>query len=359
MQRRYGVVLLAAVAVATVAVLPAHASSKSVHRIMRSSVRALRAPQRADAAVAKPDIPAIAWTPAATLPAGVAETGGGAALAAKFYVIGGYDSAGETGAVQIYNKASNSWTTDTADPVPSGTLVDSAFCTNPADHTIHAVNGGIGGLLASAHQVYNPAGPAGSRWTIAAAPIVGATTFFSQDSGCAFIGGKMYLWGGYGVYTTTDIQRITLVYDPATDTWADTGKLMVQGELWSGHTSNTTTAYDAGGTHDLSTFAADKNTESFKPATGWAAGAMLPVALLGPAEGLISTHLLVWGGDAPTGFSNKSYHCVLPACTSWSALPANVPSAKAFTAWGSGTSLFNGGGYDAAFAVQNTAEHLP
>src|SRR5437667_10675404 len=87
MQRRFAVVLLAAVALAAVFILPARAASRGTHRALRSSVRALHAPK---ATVNQHANVNVAWTPAATMPTALEETGGGAGAGNSFYVIGGH-----------------------------------------------------------------------------------------------------------------------------------------------------------------------------------------------------------------------------------------------------------------------------
>ncbi|HEX9313661.1 MAG TPA: hypothetical protein VGA30_12685 [Actinomycetota bacterium] len=57
--------------------------------------------------------------------------------------------------------------------------------------------------------------------------------------------------------------------------------------------------------------------------------------------------------------SNKTYGCNLPACASWATTGFNLPVAKGFFAWGSGSSIYSGGGFDSAFNALTAAEHLP
>ncbi len=359
MQRRFAVVLLAAVALAAVFILPARAANRDTHRAFRSSAHALRAPRGADVAQ-KPSAPNVAWVAGAPMPVALAEQGGGVAVKGFFWSIGGYNGGGTVqNNTQRYNKTSNSWAAGAPIPGTGGGWADAAFCFDSAGKKIHVVNGVDGSFLYAAHQVYDPLA---DTWTFAAAPNIPVEgNYYSQDSGCAFIGGKMYLYGGYGLTDlggVADLQTLTWVYDPATDTWADTGKLMVTSYLWSGFTSTATAAYAAGGV-DLG-FVPHNNTQSFTPAGGWVARAALPQALGGPGEGNISGRLVVWGGQTSAGtMSNKTYACTLPACASWSTAPFNIPAAKGYFAWGSGSSIYSAGGFDSAFAVLASSEHLP
>ena len=154
----------------------------------------------------------------------------------------------------------------------------------------------------------DPTQPVGSRWSFGAAPIVGGNNFFSQDSGCAWINGRMYLYGGFGVVppsTTAKLQRITWVYDPTTQTWADTGKLIVGTPgLWFGYTGSKSAAFFAGGTTHITTDDAPSPlVESFTPAGGWKRLTNLPIpagsdvaGLLAPGMGILGTNLSVMGG---------------------------------------------------------------
>lgn len=314
-------------------------------------------------AVARPASTNIAWTVAAPLPTAVAETGGGAATGNFFWTAGGYDATFTvTNKTQQYNKGTNAWATKAPIPGAGGGWADAAFCWDPVGKKLHVVNGHDGSFLYAAHQVFDPLT---NTWSFLAFPMLASgDTYFSQDSGCAFIGEKMYLFGGYGVVSPTPgivgIQRITWVYDPATDTWTDTGRLMVVGRLWQGYTNNATTAFAAAGLIDLTTGALTDTTEKFNPAGGWVASAVLPKALYGVGEGVAGTHLVVWGG-ADAGFvaQNKTYGCTLPACGAWATTAFNLPVAKGFGAFGSGSSLYSAGGYDSSGAVLGSAEHLP
>jgi N-acetylneuraminic acid mutarotase len=294
------------------------------------------------------------------MPTAAAEQGGGVGASKFFWSIGGYGSAGTViNNTQRYTTTSNTWAAGAPIPgAPSAGWADAAYCIDPAAKKIHVVNGVDGTFLYSAHQVYDPIT---DTWTYAAAPnIPTAGNYYSQDSGCAFIGGKLYLFGGYGLTTggAAALQTLTWVYDPATDTWSDTGKAMVTSFLWQGYTNTGTAAYSAAGL-DLS-FVEHNNTESFTPAGGWVAGPALPQALGGAGEGIVAGRVVVWGGQTTAGtMSNKTYACTLPACASFSTLPFNIPAAKGYFAWGSSKSVLSGGGFDNAFTVLTSSEHLP
>jgi hypothetical protein len=369
MHKRFAVVLLAALSAAAVFVLPAQAgSNRNAHVLHAYGVKGLVKTKAALGGTAKPQVVNVVWTSAATMPTAREETGGGAAIGNLFYAIGGFTDFSVptvTNANEQYNKASNTWTAKAPIPgAPSAGWADAAICVNTADKTIHVVNGVDGSFLYAAHQVYSTTT---NTWSNLAPPnTVADGNFYSQDSGCAFIGGKMYLFGGYGLtdtgpHSVAAIQNFTWVYDPTTDSWSDALKAMQHPRLWMGYASNTTTAYAAGGTDNISTFVPINSTESFTPTGGWVARANLPKALLAPGESIVATHLLVYGGgDNTFTTQNKTYHCNMPpACASWATATFNLPSAKWFTIFASGASAFDAGGDTGSGVPVNTAEHLP
>jgi hypothetical protein len=377
MHKRFAVVFLAAVALAAVFILPARAAGKATHVARAYGVKGVVKTARSLASVQRPGHVNVAWTPAATLPVAVEETGGGAGAGNSFYVPGGYENFSQPAlndTVQSYKKLTNTWTNNTSDPFPpvpglvSG-LADAGSCYDPVGKKVHIIDGvaydatGQGFIIAE-HLVYDPAAAPGSRISFLSYPVNSVTgeIWYGQDQGCAFISGKMYLFGGYGVIGggSAAIQKATWVYDPGTDTWTDSGKLMQHPRLWMGYTSNSTNAFAAAGTDNLSFFTPLNSTEKFTPATGWAATANLPIALLAPGEGLVGTHLVVFGGGNSSFVTqNKTYHCLLPNCSSFTTLSFNLPSSKWFMAFGAGTSIYSAGGDTGSGVPVNTSEHLP
>jgi hypothetical protein len=174
----------------------------------------------------------------------------------------------------------------------------------------------------------------------------------------------MYLYGGYGIIIPSQpsgvIEQATWVYDPTAGTWSDTGFLMVHPRLWMGYAGSTASAFAAGGTDNLTTRTPLASTEKFTPGSGWVATANLPVGLLGPGEGDVSTHLIVWGGQNSSGVTqSKTYACTIPACTAFSTTAFNLPAPKSFSAFGYGSNIFNAGGMTSGGIAVATAEHLP
>src|SRR5438067_130943 len=225
---------------------------------MRSSARAVHMPARL-----RPRGRA-SFVSAGTMTQAIEENEGGAVIGGKFYVPGGLETGGTTtyGFVQIYNSTTHTWTVDTAHPFALGSSgqplsSDGAVCTDGT--RVFFINGADGQFIYSAFQIYTP----GTGWTYGTLPNDGTGTgtnyFYSQDSGCAVLGGKVYLFGGYGLFanqTAETFNKVTLVYDPATQLWSNTGKNMLAGGIWSGYGQvQTQVALYGGGVNNVSTFA--------------------------------------------------------------------------------------------------------
>src|SRR5207248_7373409 len=155
-------------------------------------------------------------------------------------------------------------------------------------------------------QIWDRTKPAGQRWSFGTFPQVNGKYYASQASGCVVLGGKVYLFGGYGAIQgqpAASLQKITLVYDPATDTWSGTGKNMTTGSIWFGYTKAGGQAWAAGGIGNLNTFVPTPVVESFSPSTGWANRISLPTppgadtpGLVAEGIGVLSNKLSVFGG---------------------------------------------------------------
>jgi hypothetical protein len=295
--------------------------------------------------------PTANWSLIADIPVGVAQTGGGAFSGRNMYVPGGF-KADQTlhDKMQTYSSSANAWVVD-AEPIidaPEG-WADAAICTNPQTRQIHYVNGIDSQFLYASHRVYNPAAPPGTRWSFLALPQLtdpGATTYFSQSSGCAWLGGMMYLFGGYGVVDQSPyddpgaVLRTTWVYDPVTDTWADTGRLMKSARIWFGYTNIASQAFAIGGAANVVDFTSLASTERFAPATGWANMPALPEGRLAPGAGVFGTNVTVFGGGTGDAFNGYALHNTTLGCPSgcitWADLDRQLNTHRWFTAWASG-----------------------
>ncbi len=310
----------------------------------------------------------------------VEESGGAVFLKGKVYLPGGYINVSTPtlyGHMQTYDVASDKWTAETeripAAP-PRGGWGDAAVCSDGTK--VYVVNGGNGTLIYSALQIYDPGAPAGQRWTISPhAPSLDGTHFFiSQQSGCAWIGGKMYLFGGLGAVQpagTSTIQKLTWAYNPATHTWTDTGKKLRVGTWFFGYTSSSTTAFFAGGTTKIATGVPNKEAESFSPAGGWKSVPSLPVpasstvpGLLAPSLGMLGKNLEVFGGGGYDGsrfvLQVATLTCANATCSHWVNDSKNLNTARWFAAsayGGSASTLYVAGGGKAPSGATNTSEH--
>lgn len=135
----------------------------------------------------------------APLPAATRGACGGVLASGKILVVGGYN-VGEVDLAQIYDPATNSWST--AASVPSGWECAAVV---GADGRVHL----LGGESASTtHRSYDEAN---NQWLTHAALPVGRTT---HGAGVAPDGRIVVFGGGSGGGVTTDI------YNPTLDTWA-------------------------------------------------------------------------------------------------------------------------------------------
>jgi hypothetical protein len=300
--------LLGAVAVAASLALLMGATAQAAGSIKRSTGHALRSPARAISArqALRTNAPTANYLPAGNMKTGVNENGGGAALGTKLYVPGGFTDTANSqllGVMQTLNANTNKWSKDTelmpavADLAVQG-WADAAVCADSQSKKVYVINGVDGQFLYAATQIYDTTAPLGARWSFGSLPVLanGITTFFSQDSGCAVIQGKVYLFGGYAAIGDPNdpnlqagLTKATWVYDPGTDTWADTVQPMKKAALWFGYTSNGKSAYAAGGTDNLTTLLPIVNVQTYKPATGWKGLHALSDGLLAPGMGILGT----------------------------------------------------------------------
>lgn len=245
---------------------------------------------------------------------------GGAASAVlngQLYVATGFSSSGATQAVEAYDPATNVWTTKA--PIPTarpyagaatinGKLYVVGGCTNNGDCRIGTTN-----LL----EIYNSAT---NTWTTGA-PMQTARHAFAIGA----IGGKLYVAGGRQACPSCNNAVTTEVYDPATNTWTTKATMptvrhsaasaVVNGQL-----------YVVGGSPGLS--GVSGAVEAYDPATNvWTAKASMltPRQALGAdaANGLLYA---ISGLTAASSVTNivEAYN---PATNTWSAR-APIPTAR-------------------------------
>jgi hypothetical protein len=287
------------------------------------------------------------------------------------YVPGGLYSDKLLGQMQIYD--GTSWTVD-AEIMPypeeagtSGWYLG-AVCADPAGK-IHVLNGTMDGInITASHQVFDPSAPAGLRWSWGPPPVLPTLSayFVSILSGCAYIGGKLYLFGGLGYinYTPPPPEEwtplaATWVYDPATGVWSDTGMPMITPREMHTYGSSASFAFVAGGSPDNSTYT--PTVERFSPATGWASLPDLPAARYAFGMGVARRLLLVWGGLDATGLTlGSTLKCRPAGCASWTDMNRNLATPRSWFAWASGGGkLYAAGGFDDLGANLSSAEKAP
>jgi hypothetical protein len=241
-------------------------------------------------------------------------------LGGKVYMPGGFTTGFVAyGHMQRLNTATGAWSAE-SETVPSGTIGQAAVCTDGSK--VYVVGGIVASAIVSMTQVYDPAVAAGSRWSTGVNPHTTAEgNLYVRDGGCAWIGGKLYLFGGQAVTDNGGINGIsdfTWVFDPASGQWSDTGFSMRVANWIFGYTSNSTTAFVLGGENTAGTYLRD--AEKFRPAHGWTKLPALPVppgapagtGLAWPGAGFLSSGLVVFGGVSQA--STNAYQTRLLVC---------------------------------------------
>jgi len=295
----------------------------------------------------------------------------GVALKGKVYDPGGLKAPGSDYAqMQVFNPATNTWTAETESmPQP---LSGAAVCANGSK--VFVINGIAINQPMSIMQIYDPAQPAGSRWSTGVNPHIGTDTLMSRDGGCAWLGGKLYLFGGdANAGTISGPSDFTWLYDPALGTWADTGFKMARETWLFGYTDDHQFAYVAGGEDPTGKYI--RTTEMFDPATGWTKMAQLPTpsgatsgtGLEWPGVGFLNGDLAVFGGFASgtAGAQKRTLVCASP-CTSsssWTNAGLSLVTPRfafaAITLRGQSPGLVAAGGADALNTMLDSAERTP
>jgi len=153
-----------------------------------------------------------------------------AAIGNLIYVPAGYNGTSGITNLDVLDASTNTWSTVTSDPVPAPLFAHTCAATGGKLYVAGGSTTGVGGTQA---YVYDPAAPAGSRWS-AIAPLNVARAY----PGGTAIAGKVYVAGGWGT-DTADQKNTVEVYDPATNTWTVLSATMSQARGGPG-------AYNAG-----------------------------------------------------------------------------------------------------------------
>ena len=354
----------------TLVIPPAGAGANKPPAIRSSHLRAIRLAPNPQPATT----PRANWLSAGNMNTAVAETGGGAFLGGKLYVPGGFLAG--FGSVydrmQIYTASTNTWTTD-SERMPGPLLfgvpgwADAAICAGMG--RVFVVNGLDGQLLYSAFQIYDTTAPAGARWSLGPYPATSTTNvFFSQASGCAVIGTKLYLFAGFAAIGDPNDPSLvarpsgaTWVWDMRTGVWSDTGRVMTTARFWHGYAGGSQGAVAAGGTNNTVNFLPTPTAERFTPSGGWSSLPNMPAGRLALGMGIIDVggfKAAVFGGQDSGGVKLAStLTCALPTCSAWMDANLNLTFPRSFFAWGSTTNnLYAAGGQNALGLVIASAE---
>jgi hypothetical protein len=336
----------------------------------------LAAPRRDARPATEEADPAGRWKSAGTLSRAVAQTGSAAFVNGHGYVVGGYTRFRPVRLfpyVQVYDGVA--WTVDSSEKIPIVDRVgatgwaDAAVCADPGGR-IHVIDGTDGRFLYAVHMVYDPAAPAGSRWTYDTAPTVNHVMYAAQDAGCAYLDGKLYLFAGYGAIgnAAADFQTITWVYDPDERTWADTGQALHTARVWHGYATSGRAIFVSGGTNDRFYYTPTDSNEAYTPSRGWVELPPLPAAWRGgrlaPGVGVIGDELLVFGGGTGSfrthwNVERVTLGCALP-CTGWTNTRRDLQTPAWYFGWASGDGhVLAAGGQDVDLDILDAAEIGP
>ncbi|MET9382544.1 carboxypeptidase regulatory-like domain-containing protein [Streptomyces sp. NPDC002928] len=173
------------------------------------------------------------------------------------------------------------------------TLMDNAVATGD-DGKVYSVDGVSGTTLSSTGYVYNPET---TSWTTIA------------DNGTpreapvsAFIGGKLYLTGGWSASGAN--VTATQIYDPASNTWS-TGASIPKGYAGAGSAVVGGKWYIVGG---CTTACGVKNVQIYDPASdSWSAGADYPEVISWLGCGGVNGTLYCAGGNSGTATTKHAY----------------------------------------------------
>ena len=225
------------------------------------------------------------WGSGKSIPTPVNYPAGTAAIGSKIYVVGGGTASGNIATNQVYNAASNTWTT--AAPLPASTAGGSAAVVKGILYIFGGYSGTTSGTAVNAVWAYNPAT---NTW----APKSAMPT--ARGSTTAVVSGtKVYVIGGNG--STTRLNTVE-AYDTAANSWTTeapllTGKSEPAGGLLG------TTIVSADGT---TTSGPSGDNEAYNVSTNkWSALAADATARNAACYGAVSGSLYVSGGNTTSG----------------------------------------------------------
>lgn len=253
------------------------------------------------------------WSSGAAVPTPVWAPGGTAVLKGEIYVIGGWIGVSETTTIadtQIYNPATNSWTTGVPLPNP---IADGAAAV--VKNVLYLIGGTPDGSTESnAVWAFNPKT---KTWSSKAAmPTARASMSAVIEKN------KIYVVGGYA-----NGLRLNTVesYNPATNSWTEEAPLLVgKSDLSAGLIGTTIVAaggFSSGYTGDNEGYSASANS--------WKSLTPDPTARAGACTGSIGPQLYLAGGQNNPSSAFSVTESFKVSNNKWTTL-ASIPQATAF-----------------------------
>jgi hypothetical protein len=215
---------------------------------------------------------------------------GTAVIANKVYCIGG---AGDGGANEVYDPATDTWENKTAMPTKRY-----GIGANVVDCKIYVIGGkNSSGWIDAANEVYDPAT---DTWTTKK-PIPTRVSHYAS----AVFGNRIYVFGGYNGSVYVDL---TQIYDPETDAWSN-GAPVPSLPLLGAAAGVTTGVWapkrifvlggipPSGGINEGVFFITQVRNQIYDPEKDvWSSGAPLPLARFGCGIAVVDDVLYVIGG---------------------------------------------------------------
>jgi hypothetical protein len=245
----------------------------------------------------------------------------------KIYAIGGSNYLNRFGTNEMYDPATNTWTTKTSMPTPR-----SSFGVAIVENKIYVIGGSTGDWeYTDANEVYDPAT---DTWET-------KTSMPTSRNGidANVVDGKIYIIGG-GQRTPNDNFDINEVYDPATDSWTSKTPIPTGVEGYASAVVDNK-IYIIGGAVGVTL------NQIYDPSTDtWSSGAPLPTGVDSAAAGVTAgttatERIFVLGGKENLDAVNLN-QVYDPEADTWVAGPA-MPTAR----YGLGVSVID----DSLYAI--------
>ncbi|MEV4759097.1 S8 family serine peptidase [Micromonospora sp. NPDC049559] len=250
-----------------------------------------------------------AWARVADLPAAIYDNAA-AALDGKVYSVGGGTNTGNERKAWVYDPEANSWSA--LPDLPTARAKASAVAVNGKLYVLGGWS--ASGAPVASVDVYDPASNA---WSTVAGATNPAPT---AAAGAAVVDGVVYLVGGCSDGSCASSNK-TVVFDPATGAFS-TGANYPHAFAWGSCGGIGTSVYCGGGSAGTTAY---KDAYSYDPAGGtWTALPDLPIDLWGSQYAAAGGLLVISGGVTgnSTAITNRTVGYD-PAAGAWRDLPNN------------------------------------